>query len=127
MQNSLLCIISHWGGSSSTAPLAKNYGELKGRGTPAAWRCGAQGDTLVVANVGDSNAVLGSDDGDAYCGRVLSRRHCGSETEEAVRLREDWGAVVSVNEEDGYVTVEKEGRLKVGGWVSGWVGATLEA
>ncbi len=43
----------------------------------------------------------------------LSVRHYGFEPSEAKRLKDGWGSIIGIADEDGYLTVE-EGRLRVG-------------
>ncbi|PRW20200.1 phosphatase 2C 12 [Chlorella sorokiniana] len=70
-----------------------------------------QGRSLVVADVGDSLAVLGREEGDQYVGEIVSVRHFGWDEGERQRLQEQCGDSVSIAGEDGYLTVE-EGRLR---------------
>ena len=69
-----------------------------------------QGRGVAVANVGDSLATLGSEQDGAYHVRLLTRRHWGGDAGERARLERDFGRLVRLEDEDGYLTVN-EGRL----------------
>ena len=69
-----------------------------------------QGRGVAVANVGDSLATLGSEQGGAYHVNLLTRRHWGGDAGERARLERDFGKLVRLEDEDGYLTVN-EGRL----------------
>ncbi|GIL86703.1 hypothetical protein Vretifemale_14948 [Volvox reticuliferus] len=67
-----------------------------------------QGNAIVLANVGDSAAVLGSDTGTSYVSRTLTLRHNGHHEEEAKRIKAASPGVVTVKDGvtgDGYLQV----------------------
>ncbi|KDD73786.1 hypothetical protein H632_c1838p0, partial [Helicosporidium sp. ATCC 50920] len=70
-----------------------------------------QGRHAVVANVGDSLAVLGTDVGDTYGGEVVCQRHYVADPDERARLMAEAGDRVACDGEDGYMMVT-HGRLQ---------------
>ncbi|KAI8462570.1 MAG: phosphatase 2C-like domain-containing protein [Monoraphidium minutum] len=65
-----------------------------------------QGRRLVVGNVGDSSAVLGSlDDEGGVTARLLTFQHCGLQPTEAARISEGYGGSVQIMPQDGYMAV----------------------
>ncbi|GIL51740.1 hypothetical protein Vafri_7664 [Volvox africanus] len=67
-----------------------------------------QGNSVVLANVGDSAAVLGSDTGTSYAARTLTLRHNGHNEAEAKRIKAASPGVVTVKDGangDGYLQV----------------------
>jgi hypothetical protein len=85
-----------------------------GRANGASWRpleCGAtctvallQGRRLVVGNVGDSSAVLGTLDEDGgVAPRLLTRQHCGLHPDEAARIADGYEGRVRILPHDGCV------------------------
>ncbi|GBF97075.1 phosphatase 2C-like [Raphidocelis subcapitata] len=92
------------------------YTAPAGARTAAGFRpleCGAtctvallQGRRLVVGNVGDSSAVLGSlDDEGGVTARLLTRQHCGLHPEEAARIEAGYAGRVRILPNDGYMSV----------------------
>ena len=70
-----------------------------------------QGTTLCVANVGDSQAVLGMEkESGQHSGRIITTRHWGQHEQEAERIRSKHGESVRLLK-DGYV----QARLVRGG------------
>lgn len=65
-----------------------------------------QGRRLVVGNVGDSSAVLGSLDEDGgVSARLLTFQHCGLHPAEAARIAEGYSGRVRILPNDGYMSV----------------------
>jgi serine/threonine protein phosphatase PrpC len=81
------------------------------KGTEKMLECGCtatvvvvQGGCVCLANVGDSLAALGHDDGERYSGELITRRHNGRDPEEAARVSASCGCRTQVLE-DGYIHV----------------------
>ncbi|KFM25536.1 putative protein phosphatase 2C 12 [Auxenochlorella protothecoides] len=70
-----------------------------------------QGRALALANVGDSLAVVGREEGGAYHVDLVSTRHYGADSGERARLAAEVGDAVAVESEDGYISV-REGRMR---------------
>lgn len=66
-----------------------------------------QGETVVVAHVGDSLVAIGRrvDGGEGYDGEFLTREHNGLDPEERQRLAEYAGKSMIVRAKDGYISV----------------------
>ncbi|KAG2498060.1 hypothetical protein HYH03_003821 [Edaphochlamys debaryana] len=67
-----------------------------------------QGRSVVMANVGDSLAVVGTDTGSSYASRTLTVRHNGHMPDEAKRIKETYPGLVTVKDgpnSDGYMCV----------------------
>mmetsp|Transcript_37336 Transcript_37336/g.83082 ORF Transcript_37336/g.83082 Transcript_37336/m.83082 type:complete len:363 (-) Transcript_37336:1554-2642(-) len=88
-----------------------NLYRCNGKGPEKLLECGCtataaviHGRTLCLADVGDSQAVLGHDDGERYHGTIVTERHHGFHKKEAARIKAEhsqWAKLL----EDGYLQV----------------------